>query len=215
MANATQTITGLPFDKMITDRLEKRDRVPRVHGNGFIQLDLEDNFRMHVWSPLLKGKAQKTYTPIHDHVFDMHSTIVYGTLVQVEYKEIYNSPGGPTHDVYVARRRDREDTVLEKIGQSCSLKTVGCSVYSAHKVEGEIGRFYYFKARELHETMVPDGQTTITVIEKCYPKQERTYDPRVLCPVGMKPDNDFNRYQLDEEFLWKVIDTSMEQAKRE
>ena len=41
---------------------------PRLHGNGFIQLDLGDDQRLHIWSPDLPP-AQRVSTQIHDHQF--------------------------------------------------------------------------------------------------------------------------------------------------
>src|SRR5687768_2884644 len=76
---------------------------PRVHPNGFIQLDLEDvpeswhashkqghsgaARRMHIWNPPgVELPHQQTVNEIHDHVFDMKSNVVRGVLVQRLYE---------------------------------------------------------------------------------------------------------------------------------
>jgi hypothetical protein len=67
---------------------------PRVHPNGFIQLDLDHvadgwhashhrghsggRTRLHIWNPPgVTLPHQDTVNEIHDHVFDMLSTVVY------------------------------------------------------------------------------------------------------------------------------------------
>lgn len=47
---------------------------PRVHGNGFIQLDVTPRTRLHFWSPEIP--RQKVATPIHDHVFGFVSYVI-------------------------------------------------------------------------------------------------------------------------------------------
>jgi hypothetical protein len=47
------------------DELRDSDNYPRVHGNGFIQLDLPDGKRLHVWDEDIP--RQKVNTSMHDH----------------------------------------------------------------------------------------------------------------------------------------------------
>jgi hypothetical protein len=54
--------------------LKERGVRPRVHGNGFIQVDLTADTRLHVWGDK-RIPRQNVYTPIHDHVFGFESTI--------------------------------------------------------------------------------------------------------------------------------------------
>jgi hypothetical protein len=37
----------------------QREAVPRVHGNGFIQLDLEPDLRLHVWPDGLSRRVDR------------------------------------------------------------------------------------------------------------------------------------------------------------
>jgi len=57
---------------------------PRVHGNGFVQLDLTERSRLHIWGDPRIPK-QKVATPIHDHVFGFESTIIVGRVISLTY----------------------------------------------------------------------------------------------------------------------------------
>lgn len=48
--------------------LQATEAKPRVHPNGFIQLDISETDRLHVWHPSLPYR-QKTFSPVHNHIF--------------------------------------------------------------------------------------------------------------------------------------------------
>ena len=62
-------------DVNLINELKERGISPRVHGNGFIQVDLTHDTRLHVWGDK-RIPRQNTYTPIHDHVFGFKSHLV-------------------------------------------------------------------------------------------------------------------------------------------
>ena len=56
----------------------------RVHGNGFLQLDLPDDCRLHIFAhPALPSQRQSTH--IHDRRFGFGSKVLRGRLVNVCY----------------------------------------------------------------------------------------------------------------------------------
>lgn len=57
---------------------------PRVHPNGFIQVNLDEfhNRRLHMWHPDVPTQGINT---IHDHVFNMNSEVVVGTMTNATY----------------------------------------------------------------------------------------------------------------------------------
>ncbi len=81
-------------------------KVPRVHGNGFIQLDLTDRTRLHVWHPSVP--RQKVATQIHDHVFSFESCCIVGRLINVVYKFIELSPGDAMAEFCIYTSKVRE-----------------------------------------------------------------------------------------------------------
>lgn len=172
---------------------------PRVHGNGFIQLNLtvDGLKRLHVWHDLLP--RQKVGTPIHDHVFALRSTVLTGTLIHKEL-EADEEIDGSTHRVYRARQEPgSQNTVLvpDEIGV--------CLTVVQKLVLGE-GSVYTFPAWTLHET--EHRGLTATFMEKLNAPEDYGR-PRVLCPHGFEPDNDFDREGHDPDTLWPFIDMAL------
>src|SRR5512146_542220 len=72
--------TAAPRMRLI-DYLQSRttDYSPRVHGNGFIQLDITPTVRLHLWGDA-RIPRQRVATTIHDHAFGFTSRVVLGSL---------------------------------------------------------------------------------------------------------------------------------------
>lgn len=177
---------------------------PRVHGNGFLQLDLTqgvygamEGTRLHVWDDDLP--RQSVRSSIHDHVFNMHSTVIVGCLIQYEYELDYVEDG--EFDIWVARAQpNTNNTILEqddwvsRVNLECIEKKFIFPYES-----------YDFPAFELHDT--GNVGTTATIMQKV----ERLYgDPRVLVPHGLEPDNGFDREAFDEEELWPFVKKALD-----
>lgn len=181
----------------LIDRLIKMGEdglTPRVHGNGFIQLNLSSDTRLHIWGhPDIP--RQLVPTPIHDHAFSFQSSVIIGVLTNKTYFLEEHSSG--EYIVYRAVCRDNEDTVLESM-------RIPTSVVLQHKqvLRPDNPRYYRMSAYEFHETetFVP----TATVMRKSYPVGPK-HTPRVLVPRGFHPDNEFNRYAFDPNELWRII----------
>lgn len=169
-------------------------RQPRVHGNGFIQLDLNETgtCRLHVWHNDIP--RQNVPTPIHDHVFALHSTVLCGTLIHEELLPANNYFG--THRVYRAEQeKDTQNTILVPDEGLISL-------YVTQRLILGAGSIYTFDAGKLHQT--DHRGLTATIMEKI--KAPEGYGrPRVLVPVGQEPDNEFRRDNHDPETLWPFI----------
>ena len=76
------------------------DRRPRVHGNGFIQLDLTDRRRLHVWGDH-RIPRQSVPSTIHDHTFSFKSTIILGQLVHREIGIFPDTSGAYERELYL------------------------------------------------------------------------------------------------------------------
>jgi len=186
---------------------------PRVHGNGFIQLDLTPHTRLHVWGDP-RIPHQSSPTPIHDHVFDFHSRIILGTVGNQRYSVLQGQDPITARDVYsihsydvhrARREGDTEDTQLVSTGQIVSLvrrepEWFGC------------GESYYMRAGELHESL--SRELAVTVITKSLPAPHGGQgEPRIFVPMGTRPDNDFRREAPDEDLLWTVISDALLKAR--
>ncbi len=170
---------------------------PRVHPNGFIQLDLDNELRLHVWHPRLPYR-QRTYHPVHDHVFAFTSYLYSGRLVHVHY-ELWPSDDA-THFMWQARAIGPEESVLEvhPSMEPVKLRPVRTKVLQP-------GDMYTFLAGEFHETL--SNVPTLTIIRKIGPTihQGSKRQPSIAVPVGVRPDNDFRRDAVDLDVLWELI----------
>lgn len=191
-------------------RLREFGRRPRLHPNGFIQLDLTPwgNLRLHVW-PDAPLPAQKTSHPIHDHSFDMESCVILGMLTNREFKFVLGqvpvSMGGmpaPSYRIFQATRLDGQDTVLSEVDGFLGYLRVT-------KSKDIFPGLRYSLPREVLHESIPHGLTA-SIMEKINPDKE--YGPRVAVPEGIEPDNDFRRETIDEEFLWSFIKRALEES---
>ena len=181
-----------------------RGSKPRVHGNGFIQLDLTERSRLHIWGDHRIPK-QKVPTPIHDHVFGFESTVIVGRVINVVYAVEAREHGD--YRVYVPKIRVHEDTILEPT----SMQVVADPIHVDMTDWQSSSRKYGIIPGEFHETVAPDGPAA-TIIIKDDDTQAQGNDkvlPRVLCPITQEPDNEFNRYDADEDLLWRIIEQTL------
>lgn len=183
---------------MFVDELKAKGNRPRVHGNGFIQLDLPNGSRLHVWDDDIP--RQSVNTSKHDHAFGFESRVICGTLINIEY-EIRKSPTG-FYVVHIPQRKEgTEDTKLVSTGERVVLRVVGHRKYSA-------GQSYKFKPLVFHDTW--HNGTTATIMTKT---TRLDVEPRVLVPLGQEPDNDFDRDAFDPNLLWPFIERALDLAR--
>jgi hypothetical protein len=171
---------------------------PRLHPNGFIQLDLNDIKRLHVWpdEPL---QAQKTRHTIHNHVFDMASLVICGELTNLVYSDVYSESGA--YILHQAESVNAVDTVLKPTDSRVNL-------YADHVQTMRAGESYYLEAYRLHDSK-PRGLTA-TIMTKVKKYGGR---PVIAVPADVAPDNDFRRETVDEKTLWRIIIKVLEKAK--
>ena len=184
--------------KLDYEALRASGKKPRVHGNGFLQLDLNDDGtkRLHIFSEDLP--RQEVATPIHDHVFDMRSEVIYGTLIHEELEPVLAQVTDGTHQIYVAKQLEgTQNTILEPLDGNVYLNVVQRLILGT-------GSIYTFPAWHLHQT--EHRSFTATIMEKV--NAPTSYGrPRVLVPIDQEPDNDFHRDAFDEEFLWSFVNS--------
>lgn len=170
---------------------------PRVHPNGFIQLDLNRSDRLHVWHPR-NPYRQKTYHTVHDHVFGFASICFSGRLVNVAY-DVSPDPAG-THVLWQAECTDGEESVLRPAtGEPVRLRYRYAEVVQP-------GETYNFPAFQFHEPLF--GEPSLTIIRK-HDKtahEGNPLHPLIAVPIGVVPDNDFRRDAVDVDVLWDLIE---------
>jgi hypothetical protein len=187
----------------------------RVHPNGFIQLDLipvaEDwhasyqkghsgaTLRLHIWNPPDHDLPhQKTVNEIHDHVFDMHSTVIKGVLQQWLYSFVVGTHHAATHELYRAVYDKKSDSRLEASGVRGVLRIEGGLPVTA-------GNSYSQPAFTLHDSDAQD--CVVTVMSKT---EVHEGNPVVLCPIGEEPDNSYDRATAaPEDYLWSAVEAAI------
>lgn len=184
----------------------------RVHGNGFVQIDVPelDDLRIHIFGhPAVPRQTRPT--PIHDHRFAFHSVILHGALVNVFWREIMKGTNGiiapKTHETCVYKRAEgTEDTKLRRTGRLVALAPSQATSRVLTKGAG-----YHCSIGQLHETFA--NEPTITMMRKT--KVDPGYQPRVMCRIGTEPDNAFHRDQaLNQDQLWDVVRDTLRLAGR-
>jgi hypothetical protein len=180
----------------------KIDLRPRVHGNGFIQLDISKSVRLHIFGDE-RIPRQSVSTQLHDHTFGFTSKILSGTLENVRYS-VRENPNGK-FKVYRAFVRDKEDTVLRNTNVRVTVEEAKREILKA-------GDSYSMVAGEFHES-IPCGRVVTIITKDGLTLSQGGKSPSVLVPIGQEPDNDFNRYSLSPEELWSIITSHSEQSK--
>ena len=186
---------------MIT-RLVALGQTPRFHGNGFVQLYLGPNTRLHVWVPALP-RIPGHNAAIHDHVYSMQSRVLLGTMIQCTY-EICDRPSDADAewmDIHrlspEARRDPRGEPGFDMVGRLPIRETGRLQI-------GE--GLLYSQARDtLHDSEPGLGGPTATLFRRL-PRPDDERNARVCCPVGETPMNAFApEHQPDEMQLWTAI----------
>lgn len=183
----------------ILKHAQEEGRVPRVHPNGFVQLDGVGPTRLHVWpdDPLQFIDVQPH--PIHDHVFAMRSTVVRGHMLQTVHLPELEHRGEPTHEILVAHYHTKSDSELRRTGVVVRLPEL-----SEERFYIEAGETYEQPAFTFH-TSEQDG-LTVTLMEK------RAVLPgscRVLLPLGVEPLERFDRHEWHADELWEFIESAL------
>lgn len=165
----------------------------RLHGNGFIQIDTGKDQRLHVFGHP-DAPRQKVPTPIHDHRFSFESEVYCGLLINTVWQLDERLPH--THFVcgYEPSGKGGEDTRLFETDERGGLHMR--AQFTVRPGEG-----YKHRAGVLHETFA--NEPTITVMRKT--GNLDGHSPRVLCRIGLEPDNYFTRYDIDDDELWRMV----------
>lgn len=174
---------------------------PRVHPNGFIQLDLSEKRRLHVWHPRLTIR-QRTFSPIHNHIFSFTSKVYVGRLINVIYGFKPNPSG--SHEEWQVRAIEGQNTELVKTeGGRINLDPLLVDVVVS-------GGEYTMDKRAFHETLC--NEPTLTIMEKSdaeFSMGPNCQGASVIVPWNEKPDNAFRRDDHDNHILWGYIDDTI------
>lgn len=165
-----------------------------LHGLGFIQVQLEGNQRLHVWHPDLPRRACFAHSAIHDHRFSFHSTVLVGQMENHEYLPCWHSGGAYMAYLHEGPRSANGGRPWTPDGR------VNFSKLPAKPVGP--GRSYQMDRYQFHRTMPLGDGIVVTLMRKL---DEGAQGAHSTCLVGVEPDVDFDRFQVSDEDLWKVV----------
>lgn len=168
----------------------------RFHGNGFLQAEDGKGGKFHMWHPACP--RQKTRTFLHNHNHGFNSTIMYGSLTNVEYRlESFDSrtEGYPpwTADYWLKYQcvpREGKDTVLEPTWYWC------LPIHRRSMLMTERSCYDFPLDENLFHETLPVAPVVITHVVR---GKKGGWEPTVVAPPDTRPDNDFNRYGFPDE----------------
>lgn len=171
------------------------DTKPRVHGNGFLQLDVGDRLghwgensdvRVHIWDVRLP--RQKVDTSIHNHRFGFVSQVILGTLINIDMVVSDAPDFGEIglYDIYQPVGRNGQDTMLVHVKREKIVR--GVRVFPRNTTWLTAGMSYSVLPEDFHVSL--HLGTTITLMQKTIVKD---FLPNILCLSTQTPDNEFDR----------------------
>lgn len=178
------------------------DYSPRVHANGFIQIDITPVVRLHVWGDV-RIPRQVVATPIHNHAFGFTSRVLAGTLNHRTYRvEPSVASGQHLYRPHVARVRHGEDTILLPTGSVVTI-VAEASQYIAPGESADA--VYSMEPGEFHKT-VPLGSAVSVIVKRGRTLSQGGSSPTVLVPVDVTPSNEFDRHAaLRFGEMWDIV----------
>ena len=123
-----------------------------MQGFGLLRMYIKDKARLHIWDDRLE---YPNVSKIHNHSWDLKSTIISGRLFNIQYQKVDDSLNKPTHwhSRFVCGLNTKQLAEPEAV----ILKRGFSERY-------EPGQTYSQKAEEIHLTEADRG--TITLMER-------------------------------------------------
>lgn len=175
---------------------------PRVHGNGFIQLDLDDRWRLHIWGDS-RIPSQSVPSDIHDHVFGFDSFLLTGAITNIIWGVSEDADG--SYEMLVPVIRQGEDTILSHTDRFCNAKVHRMDFMS--RLTGNT--HYRMEPFVFHSTVAHEPAATLIYKDGATQAQGAFRTPSVLIAKGLQPDNNFDRYAADPNLLWQIIEETL------
>jgi hypothetical protein len=175
----TKLTTPWPSD-LRKSRIQVLDAIDslewRHHGAGMIQAYINPTLRVHVWHPSLMLPGMVDSGAIHDHRFDLESTLLVGNMVNREYALTRRPENGFDYSVFEVEcsgSKKTDDPVKVEDGRGAIVS----DVFVAE------GMRYAYPKRELHMS-VPLKKIVVTLVTKM---NQEDVKARLLAPRGTRP----------------------------
>ncbi|MFC1560570.1 hypothetical protein ACFL3W_01350 [Pseudomonadota bacterium] len=164
------------------------------HPLGFVMSQLSENeekkIRLHLW-PEDRSKAQEPFWAIHDHLFNLNSWLISGSIKNIEYETIDESN---EYCLYEARYVNNSSQLIRLD------KFVGIVQTKTTLVEK--GDYYEINAGVFHQSASVGSSTAVTV---CETSKKLNRHPWVIGEVKGDPIYTFERSKVSDSELNKIV----------
>lgn len=148
---------------------------PNWHPLGFIHCKIAesnlDTFRLHIWPIDILPEFSQAHK-IHDHLFNVESLVLVGSILCEEYIFLENLSSTATHRIVNVDYSGASPILYES-----NLTGMLRSSASIITVEGD---FYKLPSMVLHESTLSSQRTAITLVRTTNPIE---YNPRIILPI--------------------------------
>lgn len=176
------------IDDVMTDKIT-------LHGLGFMQIQLPASKRLHIWHPDLPRRSCFEHSSIHDHRFDFMSTVLIGSMRNIEYGDIPADDGEYVLYLHEGARSANGGRPWTPDGRS-NMVSLNDDVIHA-------GGGYRQQAYKYHRTEPQGDGKVATLMFKTW--EGSSVGAHSTCRFGIEPDTDFDRYQWSSSKLWEVV----------
>lgn len=182
--------------KQMIDILKASEWQPRYHGNGFVQLYVTKEHRLHIWTPTLP-KFRDHNADIHNHRYNAYSEVLVGCLKHVTYAVEPAEFG-----------QDMLWEVRSPDGALHSMQRVRVRLTGEYHLAA--GSRYLFNQPEFHTSDIMPKRPLVTVT--LFHIGEKAFEhPQVVAPYGREPTNAFEPSLAPPvEELWRVIENVLQ-----
>jgi hypothetical protein len=164
--------------------LKNNHQMIHYFGLGFIQLKIDQEHRLHFYTPELPPIVPEE--DIHNHRYDFTSTIIKGELTQ----EIFEVSEGDTHTI-------EEESC--KQGVKCNSSIVPCRIQLISKQIFLEGSQYWINNTVFHRV---SALNCITLVKRSEVKKELA---KVIRPKGAISVCPFSK-KIEESHLWEIVE---------
>ena len=172
------------------DRAERPSKKVSLHGLGFLQVQLSDQLRIHVWHPDLPRRLCFEHSSVHNHRFGFQSTVLAGSVLNHVVAPILVA-GIDKGDQYYLY----EHPWFPATGGPWRFVHVSSMSYEA-------GQSYSMLPYVYHETAIVGHGRAATLMRKT---EEHEAPAHSACRVGVRPDEAFDRFQMSDDDMWAVV----------
>lgn len=199
-------ISNLIAQSLIEASLAEGNKL-RLHQNGFIQLDLIPNTRLHIWDENIPV-AQSPRSPIHNHTFSFYSQVLTGELTHIEYEWI------GIEQVYTKPIRDEDIVQGLYFGSGDYENLIFTGIWGTSRETSRLiipaGEAYTFKYGLYHDSL--GKGLTATIMTKT--DMNRIPFATVVCePAIGAPDNTFRRDKYPQHVLMPFIEAVLKKLR--